>query len=253
MIKLKTEKDLDFLRISGKILANVLSELQNLANEGIRLTELDKKAREIIAKADARPAFLGYRPAGAKKSYPAAICTSVNNVVVHGIPSDYILKSGDILKIDAGVNYKGYFTDAAVTIGIGKISKEALQLIEVTKKALEEAITVAQAGNHLGDIGAAVEKVVKSAGFSVIRGLTGHGVGFAVHEEPTILNYGEKGTGLELKKGMVIAIEPMVTMGKGDILELEDGSYAAKDGSLTAHFEHTIYIDENKTEVLTKL
>jgi len=252
MIRLKTEKDLQFLRVSGKILAHVLKILTEEAKEGIVLTSLDYHARTLIQEAGAKPAFLGYKPEGAKNPYPAAICASVNEKIVHGIPNDYVLKNGDLLKIDLGVNYKGYFTDAAITVGIGRISAEAQKIIEVTKQALNQALEFCKPGNYLGDIGWIIEQTVKKAGFSIAKGLTGHGVGFELHEEPTIYNYGKRGEGLELKPGMVLAIEPMVTSGQGDIFRLADGSYAARDGSLTAHFEHTVVITHDGVEILTK-
>ncbi|MEK7629777.1 MAG: type I methionyl aminopeptidase [Patescibacteria group bacterium] len=258
MIKLKTEKDLVFLRKSGKILSSILNILASEAKEGVALIELDLKARKLLKDAGAKAAFLDYRPAGAAKAYPAAICASVNDVIVHGLPNEYVLKSGDVLKIDFGVNYsprggagKGYFTDSALTVGIGNISKEALHLIEATKNSLAEAIKVCKPGNHLGDIGFAIESVVKKEGFKVVHGLTGHGVGFKLHEDPTILNYGKRGEGIMLTPGMVLAIEPMVAIGSSEIIQQKDDSFATADHSLSAHFEHTVAITDNGTEILT--
>lgn len=250
-IKLKNEHDLEMLRTSGIILSRTLNALKERARVGVRLAYLDDLARQFIKNEGAKPSFLGYKPEGASIGYPAAICTSVNEKIVHGIPDNYTLKDGDVLKIDLGVNYKNYFTDAAITVPIGKISAEAQKLIQVTKEALGNAIKICAVGNHLGDIGWIIEKTVKSAGFSVARGLTGHGVGFAVHEDPTIYNYGDKGTGMVLKPGMVLAIEPMVVVGLGDIKQLSDDSFVIKDGSLSAHFEHTIAITKNGPEILT--
>ncbi|MEK7464289.1 MAG: type I methionyl aminopeptidase [Patescibacteria group bacterium] len=252
MIRLKTEKDLEKLRVSGKILASVLKSLSVVAKEGVELRELDELARKLIKEAGARPAFLGYTPGGGRKPYPAAICTSVNDTIVHGIPTKYKLRKRDILKIDLGVQYEGYFTDSAVTIGIGEVSNIAKKLMLVTKEALAAGIENCRPNGHLGDIGWAVEKVVKKGGFKAINGLTGHGVGFEVHEDPTIYNFGDKGTGVKLKPGMVLAIEPMVSAGSSDIVQDNDDSYKTADGSLSAHFEHTIAITEDGIEVLTK-
>ncbi|MEK9194188.1 MAG: type I methionyl aminopeptidase [Patescibacteria group bacterium] len=252
-IKLKNEKDLEMLRVSGKILAQTLKTLEEKAQVGTKLSELEDLAKKLIKESGAKPSFLGYKPEGAKKGYPAAICASVNEKIVHGIPDDYILKNGDILKIDLGVNYKNYFTDSAITVPIGRVSSQAEKLIQITKDALNSAIKICTAGNRLGDIGFVVEKTVKSAGFSVAKGLTGHGVGFEIHEDPTIYNYGDKGTGMILEPGMVLAIEPMVAIGSGDIKQLADDSFVMKDGSLSAHFEHTIAIVSKSVEILTEL
>lgn len=253
MIRLKSARDIVVLRTSGRILAALLSELQTRAGIGVTLESLDRVARSFLVEHGARPAFLGYRPAATSEPYPAAICTSVNDVVVHGIPSAYALKNGDVLKIDAGVDYNGYFTDSAVTVLIGKPrSQKIISLLETTKHALEEAIAVARAGNTVGDIGYAVQKTVAAGGFSVIRGLTGHGVGFAVHEEPSIENRGTKGKGLVLESGLVIAIEPMVSITSPRVIQKDDGSFVTADGSIAAHFEHTIAITKEGCEVLTQ-
>jgi len=251
MILLKNNKDIEMLKQSGSILVEILNVLVSESKAGVALKSLDIQAQRLIRKYGAKPSFLGYKPQGAHKPYNAAICTSVNDQIVHGLPSDYVLKDGDILKIDIGINYKNYFTDAAVTLGIGKISEQASKLIEITRNALEKAIAVCLAGNHLGDIGWTIEQYVLANGFKVIKGLTGHGVGFALHEEPTVYNYGKKGEGMELKPGLVIAIEPMASIGTSEIRQLTDDSYATKDGSLSAHFEKTVAITENGPEVLT--
>ncbi|MDI6821096.1 MAG: type I methionyl aminopeptidase [Patescibacteria group bacterium] len=252
MIKLKTENDFKFLRISGKILGEILQKLGEEIKEGTRLSRLDKYARELLEKAHAKPAFFGYCPEGASNPYQAAICASINEVVVHGIPNEYVIKNSDLVKIDFGVNYKGYFTDAAITVGVGDISKDAKRLIDVTKKSLKEAIKVCKPGKHLGDIGFAIENTVKKGKFHIIRSLTGHGVGFAVHEDPIIYNYGKKGDDMELKPGLVLAIEPMVSIGSSQILQKNDDSFMTADGSLSAHFEHTVAIVDDGCEVLTE-
>ncbi|MBI5079107.1 type I methionyl aminopeptidase [Candidatus Wolfebacteria bacterium] len=260
MIKLKTPEEIEKIAVSGKILSVILKILAENAVIGAKLKELDELARRLVVQTEkrlgvsVRPAFLGYRSEGSSKSYPAAICASVNDTIVHGYPSDYRLKSGDILKLDFGINYDGYYSDAAITVGIGEISPQARKLIEVTKGALEKAIKRIKPGRHLGDIGWAISEHVKSAGkgkFKVIEGLTGHGVGLKLHEEPTVYNYGSKGDGEKLEKGMVLAIEPMVSAGSEKIIQKDDDSYAASDGSLSAHFEHTVVVTDSGAKILT--
>jgi methionyl aminopeptidase len=252
MIRLKSEKDMRQLRVSGKILGEVLNTLQQNAREGTYVSSLDSFARELLKRYKATSAFFGYRPDHTSKAYPAAICASLNNVVVHGIPTRKMLKDGDLLKIDIGVNYKGYITDGAITVPIGKISKDAKRIMDATKRALAEAVRECRIGKRLGDIGYAIETIAKKNKCSVIRGLTGHGVGFELHEDPTVFNFGKKGTGMVLEEGLVIAIEPMFSVGSPDIIQLQDESYGTSDGSLSAHFEHTVAITENGPEVLTK-
>lgn len=251
MIRLKTEKDLMFLRKSGKILTDILGLLRETAKDGVSLSYLNDVAEKMLKRAGAKSAFYGYKPKGPEKSYPAHICTSLNNEIVHGIPKNRYLQSGDVLKIDLGVDYKGYITDAAITFGIGDISEEARRLISATRSALAEAVSICKPGIRLGDIGWIIEKTIKENGFKVIKNLTGHGVGFELHEEPTIFNYGEKGTGLELEEGMVLAIEPMASISSEDIKKMPDGSYATKDDSLSAHFEKTVAITKKGAEILT--
>lgn len=251
-VRLKDENDIKLMRVSGKILANTLSELAQASKEGVQLSALDKLARKLITEAGATPTFLGYTPEGATKPYPAALCASVNETIVHGIPGNYILKNGDVFSLDLGVTYKGRVTDAALTVGIGKISEEAKTLIRVTERSLLNAIAECVPGKHLGDIGWAVENTAKKANFRVIQGLTGHGVGFALHEDPSVFNYGTRGEGMKLVPGLVIAIEPMFAVSSPYAVAMRDGSYETKDGSLSAHFEHTIAITENGHEVLTR-
>lgn len=251
-ILLKDERDIKMLRLSGMILSRVLKTLVKSAKEGVRLADLDLEARELLRREGARAAFLGYRSEGSAKAYPAALCTSVNDQIVHGVPSEYVLKKGDVLKIDLGVDYKGFITDSAVTVGIGKISNVAERLIRATKEALADGIAACAAGGHLGDIGYAIEQRAVKSGFSVASGLTGHGVGFALHEDPTVYNFGGRGEGMKLMPGLVIAIEPMFTVGSGDIVQMKDGSYASRDRSISAHFEHTVAITKQGTEILTE-
>ncbi len=248
---LKTKEEIGKIRQAGKILAQVAKAIIAQVEVGTNLISLDKLAKELITKAGGQPAFLGYQPYGADKPYAFSICTSLNDVVVHGTPKDYKLKNGDILKLDFGVDYQGYKADAAWTIGVGEISEKAQKLIRVTEKALFDGIKMANIGKHLGDIGHAISNTVKQHGFSVVDGLTGHGIGKELHEDPSVFNEGKKGSGPILKEGLVIAIEPMVSVGSPGIVQIKDESYATADGSLSAHFEHTIALTENGTEILT--
>ncbi len=248
---IKTPEQIKKIKISGKILASVAKELKKNIAEGVVLKDLDILARKLIEEAGAEPAFLGYQPHGADHPFPASICASLNEVVVHGIPNKYKLKSGDILKLDFGVSYQGFITDSAFTIGVGKISGEAQKLMDVTKHSLMLGIKECRAGKTLGDIGWAINNYVQKNGFKVVKGLCGHGVGIELHEEPSVFNEGQKNTGLELRPGMVLALEPMVSAGDPYIVQTEQESYATRDGSLSAHFEHTVLITERNPEILT--
>ncbi|MDP3143033.1 MAG: type I methionyl aminopeptidase [Candidatus Omnitrophota bacterium] len=253
-ITIKTEEEIEILKQGGKILSDVLKELEILAKPGINTGFLNQKAREMILTRGALPSFEGYKSSFSDRPYPAAMCVSLNNVVVHGLPSEkVVLKEGDILKLDLGVKYKNFFTDAAFTIGIGKMTDEKNKLINVTKRALELAINAVKPGNHIGDIGYVIENYVEREELSVVKVLVGHGVGFAVHEEPSIPNYGKIGEGLVLKSGMVLAIEPMVTLESGEVKLSKDGfGYETVDGSFSAHFEHTVAVTDNGCLILTK-
>lgn len=253
MALVKSAEEIAKIRAAGKILAKVMEELKKLAEPGISLSDLDEIARGLILKAGAEPAFLGYQPSGAAKPFLATVCASLNEVVVHGVPTRRRLKTGDILKLDLGVKLRGFYSDAAVTIAVGAVSQEAEALVSVTRKALEEAIAVARPGNTLGDIGYIIASTVKGRGFKVVKGLTGHGVGTDLHEDPSVFNEGRPGVGMKLKTGMVIAIEPMVSAGSPFLKKLADESYATVDGSLSAHFEHTVAITESGVEILTVL
>lgn len=239
------------MRVAGKILARVAKLIIKEAVPGRTLKSIDALANKLIIENGAKPSFLDYQPYGAKKPYPASICASVNDVVVHGVPNDYLLKSGNVLKLDFGVNYDGYNADAAWTIGIGKISRTAQKLIKATERALMMGINEAKAGKTLGDIGYAISRAVTKDGFKIIEGLTGHGIGKKLHEEPSVFNEGERGRGLELKEGMALAIEPMVSAGSPKINQRRDDSFAIADGSLSAHFEHTIIITARGPEIIT--
>jgi|SRR3989338_8214046 len=249
---IKTEEQIRKIRVAGKILASVAKEVKAVIKESVSLKELNQLTRKLIEKAGAEPAFLGYQPYGAAKPFPASICASLNEVVVHGIPTDYKLKSGDLLKLDFGVSYNGYIADGAFTAGVGKISETASRLIEVTKHALQVGIKECKPNKTLGDIGWAINNYVTKHGFKVVKGLCGHGVGLELHEEPAVFNEGQKNTGLKLKPGMVLALEPMVSAGDPYLLQLPDDSYATRDKSLSAHFEHTVLITKGEPEVLTK-
>lgn len=248
MIRIKTKDELEMIRQSGRILAKVMRQLERCVKPGVTTQELAERAEELIAEAAALPAFKGY------KGYPAAVCTSVNEQVVHGIPGGYILREGDIISLDVGVDYKGYFSDCAVTVPVGKIDARKKQLIDAAKKALAKGISQAISGNHLSDISHAIQAHVEAQGFSVVRQFVGHGVGLAIHEEPEIPNFGRAHMGPILKPGMVLAIEPMVNIGTWEVMILEDGwTVVTKDGLASSHFEHTVAVTEHGPEILTKM
>ncbi len=248
----KTPEQIKKIRQSAKILADVLRKLEKKARPGVNLLELEDLAHDSIKQHGGKPAFLGYKPGGARRPYGYALCASINDVVVHGTPRSYTLKEGDILSLDLGVNWQGGISDAALTVGIGNISQKDQELINVTKKALENGIAQAKVGNTTGDIGHAIEETVKRAGAKVIDGLTGHGVGNQLHEEPTVYNFGEPGEGEPLEEGMVLAIEPMVCFTTGAIEQLSDDSYTTMDGGNSAHFEQTVLIGKRGPEILSQ-
>jgi len=248
MIRIYNEKEIEILRRGGKILAEIMKELKKEVKPGVKIKHLNKVAKDLVLSYGGESSFLGY------DGYPAVLCTSINEEIVHAVPSDRVLKNGDILSLDLGLRYKGYCTDMAITIPVGKISKETKRLIKITKKSLEIGIKQAKAGNHLGDIGFAIQNYAEKNGFNVVRELVGHGVGKKVHEEPQIPNYGQKGEGVELKEGMVLAIEPMITVGDWKIEKCEDGfGYKTKDNSLSCHFEHAVVITKKGPQILTEL
>jgi methionyl aminopeptidase len=246
MVILKLPDEIEKLRTSNRIVAEILGELRERIRPGVTTRDLDRLSEELSRRKRVRPAFKGYR------GYPFALCTSVNGEVVHGMPSDRPLVSGDILSLDFGVDYKGYFGDAAITVPVGKVSPQAQRLIKVTEEGLCEAIGQAVAGNRLGDVSAAVQECVERAGFSVVRDFVGHGIGRNLHEEPQIPNYGVRGRGIELKPGMVLALEPMVNEGSYRVKVLPDGwTVVTEDGKLSAHFEHSVAITENGPDILS--
>jgi len=246
MIPLKSTEDLNNLRVSGKILAKVMKELQLIIKPGISTQDIDNLAQKLIAKEGAIAAFKGY------KGFPANICTSINEEIVHGIPGEKKIKEGDIISLDLGINYAGFYTDAAVTIGVGKISPGLRNLIRVAKESLSIGIKKANISNHLSDISYAIQNYVEKKGYSVVRQFVGHGIGTDLHEEPEIPNFGQAHQGPLLKNGMVLAIEPMVNMGTWECVILDNGWTAVtKDNLASAHFEHTIAITEKGPEILT--
>lgn len=236
----------------GRRLAAVLQRLKSEVRPGVTTMSLDRVARKLIVDGGDTPAFLNYRPEGARRAYPYTLCASVNSVVVHGQPSSYALREGDLIKLDLGLKHEGFYLDAAITVPVGSVTPEAKKLIAVTEESLYAGIKEAKVGHTLGDIGYAIERVVRKKKFSVADGLTGHGIGRALHEEPTVFNYGDRGTGMKLVRGMVIAIEPMVAVGGSAIVQLRDEGYGTADRSLAAHFEHTVAITESGPMILTK-
>jgi len=259
MISIKSKKEIERLREGGKILAAVLRTVADAVRPGATTKELDELAEKLIRERGGAPIFKGYQSYGSRTAYPASICTSINDEVVHGIPSaKRKLRAGDIVGIDIGMRYpidpSGMVTDMAVTLPVGKISDEAERLINVTRKSLDIGIKAVRAGATLGDIGSAIQEFVEKNNFGVVRDLVGHGVGHQLHEEPEVPNFGRAGTGMILKEGMVLALEPMVTSADWHVLVDKDGwAWRTRDGSLAAHFEHTVLVTKNGAEVLTRM
>jgi methionyl aminopeptidase len=248
MIRLKNEKEIEGIRTSGRLLSRTLDELKKLVSEGVPTKELDSFARSYIESHGGKPWFLGYM------NYPASICVSINNEVIHGIPGPRRLRAGDIVSLDLGVNLNGYFSDAAVTLPVGPISRRREALLRVTSECLDLAVEQAVAGNRVGDISRAVFDHAVGHSCGVVRDYCGHGVGFAPHEDPQVPNYVGNGPNPRLKEGMVLAIEPMINSGSGDVDLLEDGwTVVTADGSDSAHFEHTVVVLKDHMEILTRL
>ncbi len=234
------------------IVAEVLEELKRKVTSGVTTLELDAVAEELTLKRKAVPAFKGYSVAG--RVFPRCLCVSINEEIVHGIPSNRALREGDIVGLDYGVIYEGFYGDSAVTVGVGKVSEEAKRLMEVTERALYKGIEQLQDGKRLGDLGFVVQQTAEDAGYSVVRAFVGHGIGKKLHEEPPVPNYGEPDRGVRLKEGMVLAIEPMVNAGTHEVEIKEDGWTAVtRDGSLAAHFEHSVAVTKNGPFILSKL
>ncbi len=246
MITLRSAREIEAIRRSGKITAKVLSDLMAAAKAGMTTADIDALAENGIRELGGEPTFKGYR------GYPASVCTSVNDRVVHGIPGAYTLREGDLLSIDLGTTLDGYVSDSAVTVAIGAVSESAQRLLDVTQQCLMLGIEAMRYGNHVGDIGYAVQQHAEANGYGVVRELVGHGVGTEMHEDPQVPNYGRRGSGVKLRSGMVLAVEPMITQGGHEVKILEDGwTVVTTDGKLAAHFEHTIALTDDGPKILT--
>ena len=246
MIVYKTEEEIELIRASAKVLAQAHGEVAGMIREGVTTRELDQRAEEFIRDHGGQPSFKGYN------DFPYSLCISPNAVVVHGFPGDQPLKSGDILSVDCGVLLNGYHSDSAYTYPVGEVAPEVLRLLEETKKSLYLGIEQAVAGNRMGDVSYAIQNHVEKQGYGVVRELVGHGIGKKLHERPEVPNYGKRGSGLKLQTGLVLAIEPMVNLGKKDVVQEKDGwTIRTKDYKPSAHFEHTVVIRKDKAEILT--
>lgn len=252
MIYLKSRAEIETMRRASVIVAEVLATLKETVRPGMTTLELDELAERMTYEKGAKPAFKGY--AVADKVFRHSLCTSVNEEIVHGVPSDRVLEEGDILGMDFGVVYEGFYGDSAVTVGLGRVSPEAERLMQVTETALNEGIEMLREGNRLGDLGSTIQDIAERSGYSVVREFVGHGIGRKLHEEPPVPNYGEAGKGRRLRAGMVLAVEPMVNAGGKEIRVLEDGWTAVtRDRSLAAHFEHSIAVTADGPYVLSRL
>ena len=252
----KPPEEIAILREGGRRLAAILLRVGDAVRKGVSAETLDALARRLVAEGGDAPSFLNYQARGDKKRFPSALCVSVNDEVVHGLPTaDKVLREGDIVSIDLGLRHRGLYTDAALTLAVGAVGTVEEKLIAITKQALARAVSAAGAGATVGDIGFAVESFVREEGnYGIVRDLAGHGVGRAVHEKPLVPNYGKPGTGVPLEAGMVLALEPMLTLGSEQVVLDSDGfTYRTKDGSRAAHFEHTIVVTEHGAEILTKI
>jgi methionyl aminopeptidase len=253
MIMLKTREEIEIMRAANVIVADVLRELRRRVQPGVTTAELDRVAEDMTRQRGATPAFKGYAPAG--RVFPRSVCTSINDEVVHGIPSERrILREGDLIGLDFGVCYEGFYGDAAVTVAVGQADPEAERLMQVTEEALWAGIEQVRPGNRLGDVSAAIQERVERDGFSVVREFVGHGIGRRLHEEPQVPNFGKRDRGVRLREGMVLAIEPMVNAGAPDVRVKEDGWTAVTiDGRRSAHFEHSVAVTERGPYVLSQL
>ncbi len=255
MISIKKPEEIVILREGGARLAYILKEVAKKVVPGVSTSELNTYAEELIREGGDKAAFLGYTPHGVARPYPASLCVSINEEVVHGIPNEKprILKEGDIVGIDLGLIHKNLITDHAVTVPVGKISVESETLLQTTREALRLGILAIKPGGYVGDIGAVIKKYVKPFGFGIVDALSGHGVGYAVHEDPFVPNTARAGEGPRLKEGMVLAVEPMLTLGGKDVVLEKDGyTYRTRDRSLSAHFEHTVVVTKDGVEILTQ-
>ncbi|RLC65407.1 MAG: type I methionyl aminopeptidase [Chloroflexi bacterium] len=253
MITLKSENEIAKMRRAGRIVAEVLEMMRERVAPGVTTAELNELAETVIRKHNAIPSFKGYPP-GSRHPFPASICASVNAELVHGIPGPYVLQEGDIISVDVGAILDGYHGDAAITLPVGQVGPEVQRLLEVTEGALYAGIAAAREGNRSGDISAAIQSYVESRGYNVVREYTGHGIGRRMHEDPQVPNHGQAGSGVLLRKGMTIALEPMVLTGDHRVRVLDDHwTVVSCDGELTAHFEHTFAITNGDAEILTRL
>ena len=246
-ITLKSAREIEIMRRAGRIVAEVLDLMRGEVRPGITTADLDRMARDVIESHGAKPSFLGHQ------GFPASICASVNEEVVHGIPGPRVLREGDLFSIDIGAYLDGYHADSALTLAVGTVSEEASNLVAVTERAFARGAEQARAGNRVGDISAAVQQVAEEAGYGIVRELTGHGIGRSLWEDPSIPNYGRPGTGAVLRPGMTIAIEPMFTIGDPAVRILDDGwTVVTEQGGLSAHFEHTVLITGGDPELMTR-
>ena len=246
MISIKTEKEIKIMREGGRILAEIMAELETKVEPGITTKYLDKVATDLVLRYGAKPSFKNYQ------GFPDTLCTSVNEELVHCIPSNRKLQQGDIISLDLGILFKGFHSDMAVTVPVGKVSPDALRIIRVTKKALKRGIKKVRPGKTFGDIGNTIQRYIEDQGFNVVRDLCGHGIGKEVHEEPQVQNYGKRRTGLEIKQGMCFCIEPMVTTGDWHLKKARDNyGFQTRDNSLCAHFEHTLAVTQTGCKILT--
>jgi len=246
MITIKTAEEIKIMAEGGKVLARIMKELEKKVKPGVTTGELDRAAEALILKSGSKCSFKGY------EGYPTCLCASINQEIVHAVPSDRVLKEGDIISLDLGILYKGFHADMALTVPVGKVSPETQRLIRITKKALKRGIKKIKPGNTLGDIGNTIQRYVEGQGFNVVRELCGHGIGEALHEEPQILNYGKRKTGPEIKEGMTLCLEPMVTVGDYHVKKSKDDhGFETADGSLSCHFEHMVIVTKNGAKILT--
>ncbi len=249
MIPIKTDKEIKIMRENGKILAQIMEELKNKVELGITTLELNRLAESLVFKYEGKPSFKNH------EGFPAALCISINEQIVHGVPSERVLKEGDVVSLDLGFLKNGFHADMAITLGIGEIDPETSRLIKASKKALKRGIKKSKIGNTFGDISNTIQRYIEDQGFVVVKDLCGHGIGKELHEEPQILNYGKRHKGAEIKQGMCFCLEPMLAMtGDGEIKKSEDGfAFETQNNSLSAHFEHVIVITEKGPEILTNL
>ena len=247
MVSIKSAREIELMRESCKLLEDVFYQMEQVIRPGISTKDIDRLGEKLIRKHGCEPNFLNYN------GYPASVCVSVNDEVVHGIPTDdFILQEGDIVSLDAGLIYKGYHSDMARTFGVGQISEQAAKLIQVTRQSFFEGIKMAKAGNHLYDISNAIDAYVTPFGYGIVRDLVGHGIGTKLHEDPQIPNFAQKRKGIKLQAGMTLAIEPMINMGRSDVEWLDDDwTVVTEDGSLSAHYENTVLITDGEPEILT--